>query len=73
MLAAAGLHSRADLERLGAVRAYLKVKAAGQNASLNLLWAMEGALSGQDWRVVARDERTRLLLELDAAQEATRP
>lgn len=73
MLAAAGLHGRADLERLGAVRAYLKVRAAGQNASLNLLWAMEGALSGQDWRVVARDERTRLLLELDAAQEATRP
>ena len=70
MLAAAGIHSRADLERLGSVRAYLRVKAAGQNASLNLLWAMEGALTGQDWRTVAREERTRLLLELDAAREA---
>ena len=70
MLAAAGIHSRADLERLGSVRAYLKTKATGQNASLNLLWALEGALTGQDWRVVAREERTRLLLELDAAQEA---
>ena len=70
MLAAAGIHSRADLERLGSVRAYLKAKATGQNASLNLLWALEGALTGQDWRVVAREERTRLLLELDAAQEA---
>ena len=68
MLAAAGIHSRADLERLGAVRAYLRVMAADQNASLNLLWAMEGALTGEDWRVVAREERTRLLLELDAAQ-----
>lgn len=72
MLAAAGIHSRADLERLGSVQAYLRVKAAGQNASLNLLWAMEGALTGGDWRVVAREERTRLLLALDAAQDATR-
>lgn len=73
ILAAAGIHGRADLEALGSVRAYLRVKAAGQNASLNLLWAMEGALTGQDWRKVARAERTRLLLELDAAQEAMQP
>ena len=73
MLAAAGIHGRADLEALGAVRAYLRVKAAGQNASLNLLWAMEGVLTGQDWRVVAHEERTRLLLSLDAAQQAMRP
>ena len=70
MLAAAGIHSRADLERIGSVHAYLQVKAAEQSASLNLLWAMEGALTGQDWQVVAREERTRLLLELDAAKEA---
>ena len=68
MLAAAGIHGRADLERVGAVQAYLRVKDAGQNASLNLLWAMEGALTGRDWRVVAREERTRLLLALDAAR-----
>lgn len=73
MLAAAGIHGRTDLARLGAVRAYLMVKASGQNATLNLLWAMEGALSGQDWRMVAREDRTRLLFELDAAQEAARP
>jgi DNA transformation protein len=68
MLAAAGIHGRTDLKRLGSVQAYLRVKAAGQNASLNLLWALEGALTGQDWRVVAREERTRLLLALDAAR-----
>lgn len=72
MLAAAGIHGRADLEKLGSVRAWLRVKAAGQNASLNLLWAMEGALSGEDWRVVARDHRTRLLIELDAHQDLLR-
>ena len=68
MLAAAGIHGRADLERLGSVHAYLRVKAAGQNASLNLLWAMEGALTGEDWRVVAREHRTSLLLALETAQ-----
>ena len=72
MLCAAGIHGRADLERLGSVQAYLRVKAVGQNASLNLLWALEGALTGEDWRVVAREHRTRLLLTLDAAQDATR-
>jgi DNA transformation protein and related proteins len=55
---------------LGSVRAYLRVKAAGHNASLNLLWAMEGALTGEDWRTVARDHRTSLLLALETAQRA---
>ena len=72
MLAAAGIHSRVDLESLGSVQAYLRVKAAGQNASLNLLWAVEGALTGEDWRVVAREERTRLLLALDTHQDPQR-
>ena len=66
MLAAAHIHNRADLARLGSVQAFLQVKAAGQRPSLNLLWALEGALTGQDWRVIAREERTRLLLALDA-------
>jgi DNA transformation protein and related proteins len=70
MLAAVGIHSRADLARLGSVHAYMRVKAAGQNASLNLLWAMEGALTGEDWRIVAREHRTSLLLALDAAQQS---
>lgn len=38
---------------IGAVRAYLQVKRSGVNASLNLLWAPEGALTrqhGRRWR-----------------------
>lgn len=72
MLAAAGIHGRAELEQLGSVRAYLRVKTAGQNASLNLLRAMEGALTGEDWRVVARQHRTSLLLALETAQDPVR-
>jgi DNA transformation protein len=47
------------------VRAYVQVKRSGACSSLNLLWAMEGALSGQHWREVAKNERLRLLLELE--------
>ena len=67
MLAAAGIRSVAQLKRLGAVRAYAKVKASGANASLNLLWALEGALTGLHWQVVAREHRLSLLLALEAA------
>jgi DNA transformation protein and related proteins len=65
MLRSAGIRSVAHLRRLGSVRAFLRVQAAGQRPSLNLLWSLEGALTGVPWREVARRERTRLLLELD--------
>lgn len=65
MLRSAGIRSVKQLQRLGAVRAFLQVQAAGQRPSLNLLWALEGALTGLPWQQVARLERTRLLLELD--------
>ncbi|HLY96975.1 MAG TPA: TfoX/Sxy family DNA transformation protein, partial [Sideroxyarcus sp.] len=50
---------------LGAVRAYAQVKRSGACSSLNLLWAMEGALSGRHWQEVAKHDRLRLLLELE--------
>jgi DNA transformation protein len=65
MLAAAGIRSAHQLAKMGAVPAYLAVKAAGCKPSLNLLWAIEGALTDQDWRTVSREERTSLLLQLD--------
>lgn len=69
MLAAAGLHHRTDLERAGAVKAFLLVQATGQRPSLNLLWALEGALTGLDWRTVAREHHTSLLLALETASK----
>ncbi|MEM7518197.1 MAG: TfoX/Sxy family DNA transformation protein [Planctomycetota bacterium] len=44
-----GLHTRADLEQAGSVEAYRRVCAAGHLTSLNLLWALEGALLGVKW------------------------
>lgn len=72
MLKAAGIHDRDALRVLGPVAAYLAVKRVASNASLNLLWALEGELSARDWRVVAREDRTRLLLQLDDLQHVAK-
>lgn len=68
MLAAAGIDTLAELRALGAVRAYLAVKRAGAKPSINLLWALEAALTGRRWQDVARDDRVSLLLALDAEE-----
>lgn len=70
MLAAAGITTPAQLQALGSVRAYARVRARpGNNASLNLLWALEGALTGLPWRVVAQEHRLSLLLALEALHD----
>jgi DNA transformation protein and related proteins len=69
-LAAAGITTVAQLRRLGSVAAYAKAKQAGASTSLNLLWALEGALTGLPWQVVAREHRTSLLLALEQARDA---
>ncbi len=70
MLRAAGIKSIEELRSLGSVRAYLKIKAAGASASLNLLWSLEGAITGLPWQVVAREHRLSLLLSLETHSAA---
>ena len=65
MLAAAGITSVETLRELGAVEAYRRVRSRDPRASLNLLWALEGAVSGRPWQEVARNDRLSLLLQLD--------
>ena len=65
MLAAAGITSVETLQRLGSVEAYRRVRSHDPRASLNLLWALEGALTGRPWEDVARNDRLSLLLQLE--------
>lgn len=65
MLAAADIRSVAQLRSLGAVAAFACVRRVDPRASLNLLWALEGALTGLPWQTVAREHRTSLLLALE--------
>lgn len=69
-LAAAGITDLATLRRIGAVEAFVRTRRAAPGVSLNLLWALEAALSGTHWQQVARSERTRLLLALDDLQRS---
>ena len=66
MLQAAGIHTLRDLEQLGPVPAYAAVIEAGCRPSLNLLWAIAGALRGEHWSKLPDDYRGTLLLEYDA-------
>ena len=65
-----GVYSADQLRSRGAVRAYAELKRAGLSSSLNMLWALAGALEpwpeGRHWREVARgDSRLSLLLALE--------
>ena len=68
MLATAGIQTEEQLRALGLVAVYWAIQAVGCRPSLNLLWALEGALSDRDWKQVSKEERTSLILQLDDAQ-----
>lgn len=61
-LIAAGIASRKDLENLGAVEAYIRVKAQFPKAvSLNLLWGLYALLHGIDVKQVTPDVKEYLM------------
>jgi len=69
LLKQAGIGTTELLIELGSVEAFRRVQRFDPRASMNLLWALEGALSNRDWREVARVDRGRLLIELDSVAD----
>ena len=69
MLEVAGIKTADQLRVQGAVAAYLAVKRAGCAPSLNLLWALEGALTNRDWKAVAKTDRLTLLMQVEALEK----
>ncbi|MCA3177123.1 MAG: TfoX/Sxy family protein [Burkholderiales bacterium] len=70
LLCKVGINDAAQLRDIGAVAAYVAVLSSGQKTSLNLLWALEGALTQRSWQQVARQDRLRLLLAVDDLMHA---
>jgi DNA transformation protein len=68
MLGKANIASEEQLRALGAVAAFVAVKRAGCSPSLNLLWAIEGALTDRHWTEVANNDRRSLLTQLEIAE-----
>ena len=59
-LATLNIHSRAELQAVGAVRAYLLLKAAGHSATERLLFALEAAVRGEHWSALNDADRAAL-------------
>ena len=62
-----GLRTYEDIAAAGAVDAFLRVKRAGFRPSLNLLYALEGALADCHWQEVPEARRHALIADLEAA------
>lgn len=60
-----GIKSDANLKRMGARKAFLKLRKAGLNPSLNFLYAMQGALELRHWASFSNDERFEMDLSVN--------
>lgn len=77
VLAEIGIYTADELRRQGAVRAFAELKRTGQAPSLNMLWALAGALDpwpeGTHWRDIARGQsRLSLLLAIEDLEAAAK-
>jgi len=69
MLAVAGIKTEGQLRKKDAAAAFIAVKRAGCTPSLNLLWAIEGALTNRDWKEVAKNDRLSLLTQVEILEK----
>ena len=64
-LADVGIHSLEQLRDIGAVAAFSAVCDRRGSTSLNLLWALEGAIRDCDWRALSPSQKDELRRDLD--------
>lgn len=64
-LAEVGIDAPQQLAALDPFEVYSHVRARQPRASVNLLYALIGAIEDRDWRDVARVERNSILLRLE--------
>ena len=57
-----GVRTQEDLEAVGSLAAFVRVKRAGFKPSLNLLYALEGAILGCHWQEIPDQRRSELVL-----------
>ena len=62
-----GVRSLDDLKAVGSLAAYVRVKRAGFKPSLNLLYALEGAILDCHWQEIPDERRSVLILQADEA------
>ena len=62
-----GVRSLDDLKAVGALSAFVRVKRAGFKPSLNLLYALEGAIMDCHWQEIPDARRSELIIAAEAA------
>jgi hypothetical protein len=62
-----GLHTPEELAEAGPVEAFMRIKRAGFKPSMNLLYALEGALLDCHWQEVPEARRQQLVEQAQAA------
>jgi len=65
-----GVRSLEDLRMVGVIETFMKVKRAGFRPSLNLLYAMQGALDDCHWADLPDGVKTCLVLAAESAETA---
>jgi len=68
-LNAIGVYTKSDLVRLGSIHAYWLMKERGFNVTMNMVYAMEGAILSMRWDELPGE----LKAELQSAINAGRP
>ena len=56
-----GVRTLADLQAVGSLAAFVRIKRAGFKPSLNLLYALEGAILGCHWQEIPDTRRAELV------------
>ncbi len=67
ILHAIGVNSYADLNSMGPVEAYIRIKARGIHVSKVMLYALQGALLGVHWNDLEQDMKQRLVADAEEA------
>ena len=62
-----GIRSLDDLKAVGSLNAFVRIKRAGFKPSLNLLYALEGAVLDCHWQELPDDRRSELIIAAEAA------
>jgi DNA transformation protein len=70
ILHSVGINTREDLEQLGVVAAYQKIKARHLNVSKVMLYALQGALMDVHWNELSPELKARLVSEAESLTEA---
>lgn len=68
-----GIRTEVEIKTLGAMEVFMKVKKAGFKPSLNLLYALEGAVQDCHWTALTDERKSELVLAVSALEEGKGP